>query len=311
MDTFTAAEGGERLDRFLAAAAGVSRSLVQRLVVEGQVTVNGRAGRPAQRLRPGDRVGVEWPEPEPPLPMPEPLPLEVVYEDEHLIVVDKPPGLTVHPAPGHPRGTLVNALLARYPDLTALGGTRPGIVHRLDKDTSGLLLVARTEAAQRDLMAQLKGRRVVKRYLVLVQGRVEPAEGVIEGPIARHPRHRQRMGVVAGGREARTDYRVLRHLDGYTLLEVAPLTGRTHQIRVHLSAAGYPVVGDRTYGVGSPHLRRQFLHATYLRLRHPATGQEVEFHSPLPPDLTSALEHLSRPQPATGRPRRGSGREVA
>ncbi len=292
MESFTAAEGGGRLDRFLAEAAGVPRSQVQRLVTEGRVTVNGQAVRPAQRLRPGDRVEVEWPEPPPLHPTPEPLPLEVVYEDDHLIVVDKPPGLTVHPAPGHPRGTLVNALLARYPDLTALGGTRPGIVHRLDRETSGLLLVARTEGARQQLMAQLKGHQVEKRYLVLVRGRLEPAEGAIEGPIARHPWHRQRMAVVAGGREARTGYRVLRYLNGYTLVEATPVTGRTHQIRVHLSAAGYPVVGDRTYGVGSPYLSRQFLHAAYLRLRHPATGEEVEFHSPLPPDLTSALEHL-------------------
>ncbi|MEE9201563.1 MAG: RluA family pseudouridine synthase [Dehalococcoidia bacterium] len=292
MERFTAGEDGGRLDRFLAVAAGVPRSQVHRLVVEGLVMVNGEAARPAQRLRPGDRVEVRWPEPPPPHPTPEPLPLEIVYEDEHLIVVDKPPGLTVHPAPGHPRGTLVNALLARYPDLAALEGDRPGIVHRLDRDTSGLILVARTEAARQHLVAQLKGHRVVKRYLVLVRGRLEPAEGAIEGPIARHPRHRQRMALVAGGREARTGYRVLRYLDGYTLVEATPVTGRTHQIRVHLSAAGYPVVGDRTYGVGSPHLSRQFLHAAYLRLRHPASGEEVEFQSPLPPDLSSALEHL-------------------
>lgn len=296
MERFTTAEGGQRLDRFLAAAAGVPRSQVHRLVVKGLVTVNGQAARPALRLCPGDRVEVNWPEPPPTSPTPEHLPLQVVYEDDHLIVVDKPPGLTVHPAPGHPRGTLVNALLARYPDMMALEGTRPGIVHRLDRDTSGLLLVARTEAAREHLMAQLKGRQVEKRYLVLVRGRLEPAEGAIEGPIARHPRHRQRMALVTGGREARTGYRVLRHLSGYTLLEATPVTGRTHQIRVHFSAAGFPVLGDRTYGVGSPHLSRQFLHATYLRLHHPATGEEIEFHSPLPPDLSSALEHLSRQQ---------------
>ncbi|MDP6347851.1 MAG: RluA family pseudouridine synthase [Dehalococcoidia bacterium] len=294
MGSFVAAEGGERLDHFLAAAAGVPRTQAQRLIAADRVTVNGEAvPRPAHRLKPGDRVEVYRPVPAPPQPAPEPVPLQVVYDDEHLIVVDKPSGLTVHPGPGHLQGTLVNALLARYPDLIAMGSSRPGIVHRLDKDTSGLLVVARTEPARQHIIAQLKDYRVVKRYLALVKGRVKPEEGVIEGPIARHPRHRQRMALVVGGRDARTGYRVLRYLNGCTLVEVTPVTGRTHQIRVHLSAAGYPVMGDRTYGAGSPHLARQFLHATYLHLRHPATEEEVEFNSPLPPDLMVALECLS------------------
>ncbi|MDP6100605.1 MAG: RluA family pseudouridine synthase [Dehalococcoidia bacterium] len=294
MDSFVAARGGERLDRFIVEAAGLPRSQAQRLIDADRVTVNGKVvPHPAHRLKPGDWVEVSQPEPPTLQPAPEPVPLQVVYEDEHLIVADKPAGLTVHPGPGHPQGTLVNTLLARYPDLIALDTNRPGIVHRLDKDTSGLLVVARTEPARQHIMAQLKGHRVAKRYLALVKGRMKPEEGAIEGPIARHPRHRQRMALVIGGRDARTGYRVQRYLNGYTLVEITPVTGRTHQIRVHLSAAGYPVMGDRTYGAGSPHLTRQFLHATYLRLRHPATEEEVEFNSPLPPDLVAALKYLS------------------
>jgi len=217
-----------------------------------------------------------------------------MYEDEDLLVVDKPAGMTVHPGPGHSAHTLVNAVLARCPDLRGVGGQgRPGIVHRLDKDTSGLIIVARNELAHLSLSRQLKERRVEKGYLALVHGHVEPPEGVIEAPIGRDPRHRKRMAVVEGGREARTGYRLARYLDSYTLVEVTPHTGRTHQIRVHFAALGYPVVGDGVYGRPSPVLGRQFLHAFRLAFRHPRTGEALRLEAPLPADLRAALRRLA------------------
>jgi len=229
----------------------------------------------------------------PPQPLdvePEAIPLRIVYEDEDLLVVDKPAGLTVHPAPGHARHTLVNALLAHCGDLSGVGGVlRPGIVHRLDKDTSGLLLVAKNDRAHAGLSRQLKERTVEKGYLALVRGRIEQPEGVIEGAIGRDPRNRKRMAIVEGGRPARTAYRVREYLDGMTLVEVAPSTGRTHQIRVHFAAAGHPIVGDALYGKPSSLVGRQFLHAYRLAFRHPADGRAVAFESPLPADLEEAL----------------------
>jgi len=210
-------------------------------------------------------------------------------------VIDKPAGLTVHPAAGHRRHTLVNALLAHLESLPdSTDPLRPGLVHRLDKDTSGLLLVAKTHLAHRELVEQFRSRTVKKVYLVLVKGRLEPAEGVIEAPVGRDPAHRQRMAVVppSRGRLARTGYRVARYLPHHTLLEVIPETGRTHQIRVHLAAIGHPVEGDATYGPPSSVLSRQFLHAARLSFRHPESSRELTFESPLPPDLAAALEAL-------------------
>jgi len=207
-------------------------------------------------------------------------------------VIDKPAGLIVHPTPSHPSHTLVDSLLAYYPDLAGMGSPRPGIVHRLDKNTSGLMVVAKNEAAQQDISVQIKARSVAKRYLVLVVGHLSPDRGIIEAPIGRHLRHRKRMAVVSGGREARTQYRVIRYLDNYTLLEVAPETGRTHQIRVHLAAIGHPIVGDEVYGVRSPFLGRQFLHACSLGFKSPSTGEYVEFTSELPSDLTQVLKAI-------------------
>ena len=239
----------------------------------------------------------------PPRPLdvePEAIPLRIIYEDEDLLVVDKPAGMTVHPAPGQTRHTLVNALLAHCRDLSGVGGVlRPGIVHRLDKDTSGLLLVAKNDRAHADLSRQLKERAVEKGYLALVRGRMEQAEGVIEGAIGRDPRNRKRMAIVEGGRPARTAYRVREYLDGMTLVEVAPSTGRTHQIRVHFAAAGHPIVGDALYGKPSALVGRQFLHAYRLAFRHPRDGRHVAFESPLPPDLEEAL----RLAKGTARPR--------
>lgn len=235
-------------------------------------------------------MDVRIPSPQPVAVEPEAIPLRIVYEDADLLVVDKPAGLTVHPAPGHARHTLVNALLAHCSDLSGVGGVlRPGIVHRLDKDTSGLLFVAKNDRAHAGLSRQLKERSVEKAYLALVRGRLEQAEGVIEGAIGRDPRNRRRMAVVEGGRPARTAYRVREYLDGMTLVEVMPSTGRTHQIRVHFAAAGHPIVGDALYGKPSDLIGRQFLHAYRLAFRHPADGRAIELESPLPADLEQAL----------------------
>jgi 23S rRNA pseudouridine1911/1915/1917 synthase len=214
-----------------------------------------------------------------------------VYQDDELLVLDKPAGLTVHPAPGHPSGTLVNALLAICPDLRGIGDrVRPGIVHRLDKDTSGLMVVAKSHRAHLSLSRQIKERKVKKGYLALVSGELKPREGVIDAPIARNPRDRKRMAVVAGGREARTRYKVLRSNGEYSLVEAFPETGRTHQVRVHFASLGHPLVGDHVYGKRSAFLGRQFLHAHLLGFSHPDTGEWREFTSPLPPDLQLALD---------------------
>jgi 23S rRNA pseudouridine1911/1915/1917 synthase len=290
----TADIAGERLDRFVAARTpGLSRTHAQELIDAGLVTVNGRPARSSLKLSRGDRVLVTVP-PEPPSHLqPEDLPLNIVYEDGDVIVIDKPAGLAVHPSPGHPGHTLANALLSYLPSLAEEPGSlRPGLVHRLDKDTSGLLVVAKNRPAQADLSGQFKSRSVSKAYLALVKGRLSPESGIIEADIGRDPRNRQRMAVVTRGRQARTEYRVVRYIRDYSLLEIRPETGRTHQIRVHLAAIGYPVVGDATYGVKSPHVGRQFLHASRLAFRLPSTGRYVEFESPLPPDLARALEEI-------------------
>jgi 23S rRNA pseudouridine1911/1915/1917 synthase len=314
--TLEAEGSGERLDVFVARRCpGLSRSLAQRLIREGRVTINDRPGRAGQRLERGDRVLVRMRPEAPEALRPEPIPLAIVYEDADLLVVDKPAGLTVHPAAGLPagqagvrQGTLAAALLAYRPELAGVGGPeRPGIVHRLDRDTSGLLVVAKNEAARAALARQWKERLVEKGYLALVHGRLEPPQGVIDAPIGRDARHRQRMAVVEGGRAARTAYRVQRYLpdreaggpdrlarrDIYSLVEVTPSTGRTHQIRVHFAALGHPLLGDRVYGRPSAVLRRQFLHAHRLAFHHPVDGRPLEFESPLPEDLRQALERLA------------------
>ena len=284
----------ERLDKFLAAAPiELSRSQLRRLIVDGSVLVNGAPGKPAQALRSGDRVSVTVP---PPLPWgvaPQQVPFRLVYQDSHIVVIDKPAGLSVHPGPGHPDRTLVNGLLAQCPDIRGVGDSlRPGIVHRLDKDTSGLMVVAKTHRAHRGLSDQMKERRVVKGYSGLATGAVLPSAGRIDAPISRDPRRRQRMAVAPGGRASVTRYRVVESLEAYSLLELYLETGRTHQIRVHLAHLGYPLLGDAVYGRPSPLLARQFLHANHLGFDHPETGQPVEFRSVLPQDLAVALEAL-------------------
>ena len=289
---------GERLDAFLARrlVERLSRSHAHKLIADGLVTLNDMPAKASHRLARGDRVVASVPPAETPALLPEAIPLTIIYQDEDIIVVDKPPGLTVHPAAGHPRGTLVNALLSLCPELAEIKGTlRPGIVHRLDKDTSGLLVAAKNEAAQANLARQLKDRQVHKAYLAVVQGRLERPEGMIDAPIGRHPRRRQRMAVVEGGRQALTRYRVREYLrEAYSLVEVEPLTGRTHQIRVHFASIGHPVVGDKLYGKASALVGRQFLHAWRLGFRLPKGGRYREFESPLAADLEAALEALRR-----------------
>ncbi len=292
--TLVSDQDGARLDAYVASARlDLTRSRIQQLIRQGHILVNDIASRPATRLRPGDRISVYVP-PVPPVDLrAEDIPLEVVYEDNHVLIIDKPAGLTVHPAPGHPHGTLVNALLARYPELEGIGApTRPGIVHRLDADTSGLMAVARTQFAYESLVLQLKDRTVTKVYFALVRGYLTPPEGTVEAPVGRNPQDRKLMGVVSGGRDATTSYRTLQQYEGFALLEVRPHTGRTHQIRVHMAAMGHPVAGDRKYGGRVPFLRRQFLHAHRLGLCLPDTGKDVEFASPLPTDLQEALDGL-------------------
>lgn len=286
----TAAQSGVRLDFYLAEQVeGLSRAHAQRLIGEGHVLVNGRVAKASLRLQAGDAVRVHQDDPRPLDLAPEPIPLAVVYEDRDLIVIDKPAGLTVHPAPGHPTGTLVNALLAHCTDLRGIEGTlRPGIVHRLDKDTSGLLVVAKHDRAQLSLSGQIARRETLKAYLALVAGS-PPAAGVIDAPIGRHPAQRKRMAVVAEGRPARTHYRVVGPAPGGGLVAVVLETGRTHQIRVHFAALGYPVAGDPVYGQPNPGLGRQWLHAWRLGFRHPTSGAWLEFEAPLPDDLLAVL----------------------
>lgn len=295
-------------------------------MVEGD---RGVRHKPGDRLEGGERLRIRLPAPVPATPRPEAVPLAIVYEDEHLLVVDKPAGMPVHPGPGHTGRTLVNALLAHCPDLPGINGVeRPGIVHRLDKDTSGLIVVAKDRRAHNGLEAQFKGRETKKTYLALLEGRLEPAEALIDAPIARDPNNRRRMMVrAAGGRDAQTRYAVREYLaapsepgrgrsarpepvlsrvegalegrgrgrsesEGYSFVEASPITGRTHQLRVHFASLGHAVVGDPIYGKPSPLVPRQFLHAWRLAFRHPIDGRDLAFEAPLAPDLEAALGKL-------------------
>ncbi len=286
---------GVRLDKYVGEKCPeLSRTYAQKLIGEGYITVNDRVAKAGLKLDIGDRVNIVIPPTLPSPLLPEAIPLKIIYEDDDLLVIDKPAGLVVHPAPGHYSHTLVNAILFHFPHLADISDSlRPGIVHRLDKDASGVMLVAKNSAAQLNLISQFKTHSVVKAYLVLVRGHLTPEHGVIEAPIGRDPRNRKRMAVVAEGREARTQYQVVKYIGNYTLLEVRPETGRTHQIRVHLLAIGYPVVGDTTYGVRSAYLSRQFLHASRLGFHLPSTGEYAEFTSELPPDLEQALKDIA------------------
>ena len=287
-------ETGLRLDRFVADAwSELTRSAVQRLISAGLVTVNERPTRASYRVSTGDRVVVDIPAPAPTEIEPEAIPLDIVYEDPDVLVINKPAGLVVHPGPGHATSTLVHAVLAMNVELDVSNSQRPGIVHRLDKDTSGLMVVAKNDRAQRSLSEQIKNRETAKEYLALVQGHLSPQQGVIDAPIGRDPRNRKRMAVVTTGRPARTQFKVLEHLEGYDLLLVRLETGRTHQIRVHLASLGHPVAGDRVYGPSRmpPGLDRQFLHSYRLGFALPSDGYR-EFTAPLPEDLRRVLIEL-------------------
>jgi 23S rRNA pseudouridine1911/1915/1917 synthase len=314
------AEATERLDRFLADQLGFSRTQAARLVADKAVSVDGKPARASRLLARGERVTVRFPEHEPPRTLqPAAIPLAVVFEDEHLAVIDKPAGLVVHPAPGHWDDTLVNALVARGTTLSGGAEGRPGIVHRLDRDTSGLMVVAKTDLAHRRLGAAIAARRIQRSYAALAWGHLDASPTVIEAPVARHPQDRKRMAVIPGGRAARTDAYVVGRFGVADLLRLELHTGRTHQIRVHLQHIGHPIVGDPVYaGGGSRRISgaarraaealeratpRQALHAAALAFRHPASGEALEFHSEWPADLRPALhalgaeELVARPDP--------------
>jgi 23S rRNA pseudouridine1911/1915/1917 synthase len=276
-----------RLDLFVTQEARISRNQAQNWIRAGRVTLNGAVPTPGTRVRPGDRVRLEPPASAPSELVPEAIPLDIVYEDDHLLVVNKPAGLVVHPAAGHPSGTLVHALLHHRPDWsTASGIERPGIVHRLDKDTSGLLVVARTDAAHQALSQQLATRVMKRQYFAICAGVPSAASARIEAAIGRDPRHRQRMAVVPRGRAATTLFAVRERFAGAAALDVTLETGRTHQIRVHLAYIGHPVLGDPIYGRRAPELiARPALHAAQLRFTHPVTGLVLRFRAPLPADL--------------------------
>jgi 23S rRNA pseudouridine1911/1915/1917 synthase len=307
----TDSHSGKRLDMFIQHhEAYSSRNRIQELIRDGLALVNGRQEKPGYKVKAGDRVALELPERPVREVLPENIPLNVIFEDDYMVVLNKPPGLVVHPAPGNYTGTLVNALLFHYGSLPSSGkGTadeeegsereRAGIVHRLDKDTSGVIVVARTEAVLRALMAQFKHRVVQKKYLALVAGVIKKGSGTIETPIGRHVKERKKISVhTASPREAVTHFVVKERFPGATLVEVEIKTGRTHQIRVHMAHAGFPDLGDRTYGgakvgrVKDIPVERQMLHAESLSLLHPVTGNPLTFIAPPPADMHSVIEQL-------------------
>ena len=305
-------EAGKRLDRLLTEYEVGSRSYIQKLIREGHVVVNGHPVKPSYPVRAGDRVYVIVPSPEEWSIDPEDIPLDVLFEDEYILVLNKPPGMVVHPGPGHHSGTLVNALLHHCDHLSGINGVlRPGIVHRLDRYTSGLLIVAKNDAAHRHLARQLHLRTITRQYLSFVWGQISLSEGRIEAPIGRHPIDRKRMAVIeVGGRAAATSYRVIESFDFLSFLALSLHTGRTHQIRVHLSHMGHPVFGDPEYGGRERRLKgisptfrniarsyladmpRQALHAQTLRFVHPATHEPLEFAVDMPEDMKRLHDHL-------------------
>ena len=303
-----AEDAGMRLDKMLASRLlDLSRTQVQRLIQEGRATSVSGPLTASYRVRHGESIELHVPPPRPSHLAAEPLALDILHEDDDLLVIDKPAGMVVHPAPGHPSGTLVNALLYHCRSLSGIGGEeRPGIIHRMDKDTSGLLLVAKHDRSHRHLAAQLKSRKLQRHYHALVHGAMPAGKGTIDAPVGRHPNQRKKMAVVArGGRAARTHYRVLEAWGVLSLLELALETGRTHQIRVHLTSLGHPVLGDATYGPGArrwpgkPALEqamrsfpRQALHAAQVRFQHPTHGDCMTFSSPVPPDMATLLTLL-------------------
>jgi 23S rRNA pseudouridine1911/1915/1917 synthase len=304
----TTSEAGTRLDKYLAShLVALSRTQLQRLIHEGHVQLSYGVATVSYRVQGGDRITLRLPPPQLARPAAEEIPLQIMYEDDSVLVLNKPPGLVVHPAPGHRSGTLVNALLFHCQTLSGVGGeARPGIVHRLDKDTSGLLLVAKHDRSHRHLAAQLKARQLRRCYMALVRGVMPASRGTIDAPIGRHPQQRKKMAVVTrSGRVARTHYQVLDAWGPISLLRVSLETGRTHQIRVHLAHVGHAVLGDAVYGAGTWHLPghpgleravrafpRQALHADQVRFQHPDTDQWLEFTAPLPADMALLIAQV-------------------
>ena len=289
----------QRLDAFLASSLdGLTRSQATRLIESGEVAVNGRAVSKSYKLAGGEDVAVTLPEPEPVEAVPQDIPLDVVYEDADVIVVNKPSGMVVHPAPGHPDGTLVNALLYHCAGtLSGVGGAlRPGIVHRIDRDTSGLIIAAKNDAAHQYLSAQLADHTLARTYECIVVGALREDRGTVDAPIARHPTDRKRMAVVAGGREAVTHWEVIARYPGYTHVRCRLETGRTHQIRVHMAYIGHPILGDTVYGAKKevPGLTGQCLHAVGLRFLHPRTHEVMELSCPLPDEFTRMLQKIRK-----------------
>ena len=289
----------QRLDAFLASSLdGLTRSQATRLIESGEVAVNGRAVSKSYKLAGGEDIAVTLPEPEPVEAVPQDIPLDVVYEDADVIVVNKPSGMVVHPAPGHPDGTLVNALLYHCAGtLSGVGGAlRPGIVHRIDRDTSGLIIAAKNDAAHQYLSAQLADHTLARTYECIVVGKLREDRGTVDAPIARHPTDRKRMAVVAGGREAVTHWEVIARYPGYTHVRCRLETGRTHQIRVHMAYIGHPILGDTVYGAKKevPGLTGQCLHAVGLRFLHPRTHEVVELSCPLPDEFTRMLQKIRK-----------------
>ena len=287
----------QRLDAFLASSLdGLTRSQATRLIESGEVAVNGRAVGKSYKLAGGEDIAVTLPEPEPVEAVPQDIPLDVVYEDADVIVVNKPSGMVVHPAPGHPDGTLVNALLYHCAGtLSGIGGAlRPGIVHRIDRDTSGLIIAAKNDAAHQYLSAQLADHTLARTYECIVVGALREDRGTVDAPIARHPTDRKRMAVVAGGREAVTHWEVIARYPGYTHVRCRLETGRTHQIRVHMAYIGHPILGDTVYGAKKEvaGLTGQCLHAVGLRFLHPRTHEVVELSCPLPDEFTRMLQKI-------------------
>ena len=287
---------GVRLDAFLSADGALTRSQAARLIAEGRVRVNGKPAAKSARLSGGETVTVDVPQLRETALPPQDIPLDVVYEDDDVIVVNKPTGLVVHPAPGHPDGTLVNALLHHCGDsLSGIGGEkRPGIVHRIDRDTSGLIIAAKNDAAHLALSAQLKDHSLSRTYECLVTGNMKQDSGTVDAPIGRSSADRKKMAVVPTGRRAVTHWEVVARYPGVTHLRCRLETGRTHQIRVHMAYIGHPILGDTVYGAKkpAPGLTGQCLHATGLRFVHPRTGEPVELHCPLPPEFTAMLQKL-------------------
>lgn len=295
----SAEDKGERIDVFLAKGMkDLSRSAIQRLVTDGQITVNGKVVKTNYKLRVDDQIAVSIPEPRTLELMAEDIPLDVVYEDDDIIVINKARGMVVHPATGNYSGTLVNALLEHCEDLSGINGVaRPGIVHRLDKDTSGVMIAAKTDRAHMNLAEQIKEHTASRRYITIVHGNIKEEQGVIKGPIGRHPSDRKKMAVTfVNSKEAITKFRVMERFGPYTLVECRLLTGRTHQIRVHMAYIGHPVVGDPKYGPERPHfsIAGQALHSAELTIQHPVTQEKMVFAAALPEDMEKILLELRK-----------------